>query len=131
MTVTPAARPRRERPVVGVLLGDPGGVGPELAVKLLARPGNLGCADVAVLGDPKVLALGEKAAGVALEARQVAQIGALAFEHGRPTLVPFDWIADDELALGRATPASGRAVLASLTAAAKRRPAQNRWKTSR
>jgi len=118
VTVAPAAGPRRDRPVVGVLLGDPGGVGPELAVKLLARPGNFGRADVVVLGDPRVLALGERAAGVRLDAARVAQVDALTFERGRPTLVAFDWIADDELAVGRATPASGRAVLASLATAA-------------
>ena len=118
MTAAGDARTARARPVVAVLLGDPSGVGPELAAKLLARPANLARADVALLADPKVLARGEKAAGVALDPRRVDRLDELAFDAGRPTLVPHDWIADDEIETGRATPASGRAVLASLTCAA-------------
>lgn len=118
MTATPAAAARRERPVVAVLLGDPGGIGPELAVKLLARPSNLARADVAILGDPRVLALGEKAAGVALDVLRVAGADALAFERGRPTLAAFDWTGSATIAVGHATAESGRTVLASLEAAA-------------
>ena len=109
MTAAGDTRTARARPVVAVLLGDPSGVGPELAAKLLARPANLARADVALLADPKVLARGEKAAGVALDPRRVDRIEALAFDAGRPTLVPYDWIADGEIETGRATIASGRA----------------------
>ena len=99
----------RAKPIVGILLGDPSGVGPELVVKLLARRENLTGADVILFADPKVLAMGEKAAGVALDVKRVAGIDDLGFEAGRPTLVPFDWIAEDEIEIGRATIASGRA----------------------
>jgi 4-hydroxythreonine-4-phosphate dehydrogenase len=108
----------RAKPIVGILLGDPSGVGPELVVKVLARRENLTGADVILFADPKVLAMGEKAAGVALDVKRVAGIDDLGFEAGRPTLVPFDWIAEDEIEIGRATIASGRAVLSSLTLAA-------------
>jgi 4-hydroxythreonine-4-phosphate dehydrogenase len=118
MIAAGTARARDGKPVVAVLLGDPSGVGPELAVKLLARPANLARADVAVLADPKVLARGEKAAGVALEPRRVDRLDGHAFDAGRPTLVPYEWIADGEIETGRATLASGRAVLASLDCAA-------------
>ena len=51
-----AAEPSEEiptgtRPRVAVTLGDPAGVGPELAVKLLARPETAASADVFVLAD--------------------------------------------------------------------------------
>jgi len=113
-----AKAPARARPVVGVLLGDPSGIGPELVVKLLARRESLTDANIALLADPRVLALGEKAAGIALDVKRVAGIGDLGFDAGRATLVPFDWIAESEVEIGRATPASGRAVLSSLTLAA-------------
>jgi len=108
----------RDKPIVAVLPGDPSGIGPELAVKLLARADNVKRTQVALFADPNVLALGEKAAGVALDVRRAAGIDALTFEEGRPTLVPFDWIAPREIEVGRATVASGRAVLASLAVAA-------------
>ncbi|HVN35832.1 MAG TPA: 4-hydroxythreonine-4-phosphate dehydrogenase PdxA [Casimicrobiaceae bacterium] len=108
----------RDKPVVGVLLGDPSGIGPELVVKLLARADNVKRANVVLLADPNVLALGEKAAGVALDVRRAAGIDALAFDAGRATLVAFDWIAPREIETGRATVASGRSVLSSLSVAA-------------
>ena len=107
-----------DKPIVGVLLGDPSGIGPELVVKLLARADNSGRARVALLADPKVLAAGEKAAGVALDVRRASGIDQLAFDDARPTLVAFDWIPERDIEIGRATAASGRAVLSSLALAA-------------
>ena len=65
-----------------------------------------------------MLAIGEKAAGVALDYRRASGIDALAFDADRPTLVAFDWIAPRDIEIGSATVASGRAVLSSLTLAA-------------
>ena len=108
----------RDKPIVGVLLGDPSGIGPELVVKLLARADNASRARVALLADPKVLAVGEKAAGVALDVRRASGIDSLAFDGVHPTLVAFDWIAERDIEIGRATAASGRAVLSGLALAA-------------
>ncbi len=118
MIAAASASDARVKPVVGMLLGDPSGIGPELVVKLLARPDNLRRANVALFADPKVLAQGEKVAGVALEVKRVAALEELRFDPARPTLVPFDWIAEREIEVGRATIASGRAVLSSLALAA-------------
>ncbi len=54
------------KPRVGLLLGDPCGVGPEVAAKLLARPDTAARAEVLVLGDREVFAAGQRTAGVAL-----------------------------------------------------------------
>ena len=51
MTLAATGQANRTRPIVGVLLGDPSGIGPELAVKLLARPDNLSRADIVLLAD--------------------------------------------------------------------------------
>ena len=119
MTLVAHAQSKRARPIVAVLLGDPSGIGPELAVRLLAKPANLARADVAILGDPKVLALSEETVGLALDLKRANAIDDLTFDPGRATLVPFDWIGSGEIEVGRATMASGRAVLASLGCAAE------------
>jgi 4-hydroxythreonine-4-phosphate dehydrogenase len=108
----------REKPVIGVLLGDPSGIGPELVVKLLARADNLKRARVVLLADPNVLAAGEKAAGVTLDVKTANGIDALVFDPNRPTLVAFDWIREPDIEIGRATNASGRSVLSGLSLAA-------------
>ena len=114
----PATAATPGKPIVGVLLGDPSGIGPELVVKLLARTDNLKRARIALLADPKVLAVGEKTAGVALDLRRASGTDALAFDAERPTLVAFDWISERDIEIGRATIASGRAVLSGLALAA-------------
>ena len=54
------------KPRIGLLLGDPCGIGPEVAAKLLARPDTAARAEVLVLGDREVFAAGQRSAGVAL-----------------------------------------------------------------
>ena len=53
------------KPRVGLVLGDGGGIGAELAAKLLALPETAGAADITVIGDRRLLARGAKEAGVA------------------------------------------------------------------
>ena len=52
------------RPRLVLTFGDPSGIGPELAVRLLATPGNLDKADVLVLATPAELAAATSEAGV-------------------------------------------------------------------
>src|SRR4051812_29880426 len=63
------------RPVVGLMLGDPTGVGPEVSAKLLASPVAQELARVVVVGDARVLKLGMADAGVRLQIRKVKDVG--------------------------------------------------------
>ena len=56
-----------ETPRIGIAMGDPAGISPELLAKLLARSDLMGRAAVAVFGDRRVLAEGEKVAGITLD----------------------------------------------------------------
>jgi 4-hydroxythreonine-4-phosphate dehydrogenase len=51
-------------PVIGLMLGDPTGIGPEIAARVLASGAVGGDARVAVVGDARVLELGMRDAGV-------------------------------------------------------------------
>jgi len=55
----------KTQPTIGVLTGDPAGIGPELLAKLLADPACTATANLALVGDPRVLAQGAAVAGVA------------------------------------------------------------------
>jgi 4-hydroxythreonine-4-phosphate dehydrogenase len=73
------------KPRIGLLLGDPCGIGPEVAAKLLARldtaarapdtaaraPDTAARAEVLVLGDREVFAAGQRTAGVSLGISEV------------------------------------------------------------
>jgi 4-hydroxythreonine-4-phosphate dehydrogenase len=63
-----------ERPVIGLVLGDATGIGPELCAKLLASGEAREAARVVVVGDARVLELGARDAGVEVPWRAVAAI---------------------------------------------------------
>lgn len=63
-----------DRPRIALLLGDPAGIGPEIAAKLLAEPENRAQADVVVVGDPAVWQLGMADAGVEVPHRVVTEL---------------------------------------------------------
>ena len=76
------------KPRLACLLGDPSGVGPEMAVKLLAREANRQAADLLLIADRTAMASGEKFAGASLDVLAVESLEALRFEPGRVTLLP-------------------------------------------
>ena len=60
---------------VAIAMGDPAGISPELTAKLLGQHDLLALAAITVIGDRRVLALGEKAAGLALDIETVDAAG--------------------------------------------------------
>jgi len=109
------------KPTIAVLLGDPNGIGPELAVKLLARAENRRKANLLILSDPQVLAAGERIAGLTLSPTHSASVAAAAaagFGDDRPVLVSLDLMRGATITTGKATEAAGRAALQALDAAA-------------
>jgi 4-hydroxythreonine-4-phosphate dehydrogenase len=99
------SRPAR----VGLLLGDPCGIGPELVAKLLAG-GELdpGVATI-VIGEPRVLARGAGHAGVELRLREASGPDAVA--EGAAALVRGPSIDPAEAPIGQVSAAAGAYVL--------------------
>lgn len=106
--------PMNDLPRIAVLMGDPNGVGPELAVKLLAMPEVHQRARVVVVAPPAVWDAGQRVAGVSLDALHVSGLDQLSFAPGRPSLLQLPLICADEIAVGRATAVAGIAVLRQL-----------------
>jgi 4-hydroxythreonine-4-phosphate dehydrogenase len=105
------------RPAIALLLGDPAGIGPEIAVKLLAEGDVLRSADVLILTDPVMLAAGERVAGAKVAHRLCRSLSEVAFEAGRPTLLAADLLQGEAPVPGKATLASGRAALLAIETA--------------
>lgn len=74
-------------PRVAIAMGDPAGISPELLAKLLSNRELLDLATVTVIGDRRVLAAGEKAAGVTIEIPLVASVESAAPQAGKPVFV--------------------------------------------
>ena len=99
------------KPKVGLLLGDPTGIGPEIVAKLLTRPDVHEHADLVVIGDRRVFEMGQKIAGVSLAARVVQRIEDAGFGGGAIPLVDFPGVPPEELTLGQLSAKAGKSVL--------------------
>src|SRR5262245_59759029 len=97
------------KPTIAVLLGDASGVGPEMAVKLMARPQNREAAQLLLIADPLALESGERIAGHRLDPLRVDGIDALRFEPGRPSLLAQQTLQGRAPVLGESNEHSGRA----------------------
>ena len=114
-TASPAGSTKR--PCLAVLLGDPAGVGPEMAVKLLAREASRARADLLLITDPAMLAGAQNIAGVELDVLRVDSLDEARFEPGRITLLAQDWLGGVAPPLGTCTMEAGSAAFKSLNLA--------------
>ena len=60
------------KPVIGLVQGDPAGIGPELMVKLLSEPEVIERADIVIIGDPSVIKRGEDIVGSTIPCRHIS-----------------------------------------------------------
>ncbi len=100
---------------LALVVGDPAGISPELAARLLAEPETVGRAAILVIGDRRVLERGAEAGGVTLDLPGVEDPRSAALEAGRPQL--FDMANADPAGIlpGQASAAGGRATLENFT----------------
>ncbi|MCB9948213.1 MAG: 4-hydroxythreonine-4-phosphate dehydrogenase PdxA [Rhodospirillaceae bacterium] len=101
-------------PKIGVLLGDPCGIGPELVAKLLADEVAIARARVLVIGDGRYLAAGRRVAGLdgTLPAYKSAEAWAAGSQS--PALLDFPGADPAGLVPGTAMEPAGRTVLECL-----------------
>ena len=93
----------RVKPRIGLLLGDPTGIGPELIAKLLEWPGSSEAAELLLIGDRSVYEHGKGIARCTIE-REIRFLDC-----------PF---AREKITLGKVSAAAGRYVLDTITLAA-------------
>jgi 4-hydroxythreonine-4-phosphate dehydrogenase len=97
-----------EAPRVVIAMGDPAGISPELLAKLLNHNDLLALAAVTVIGDRRVLALGEKAAGIALDIAVTGAVDKATARPSRPVFVDLKHLDPATIPMAQATAESGR-----------------------
>ena len=114
-----------EAPRVAIAMGDPAGISPELMAKLLGQHDLLALAAITVIGDRRVLALGEKAAGLALDIETVDAAGKAAAQPGKPIFLDLKHLDPATIPMAQATAEGGKFAMRNfgeaLTAAKARR----------
>ena len=105
------------KPLIGVVPGDPNGVGPELTAKLLAADDVRDNARVVIIGDRRVVRMGAAVAGVTLDTAVTGDIKAADFTKDGYPLFDVPAIEPGKVTPGRATADAGWAAYLSLQAA--------------
>jgi 4-hydroxythreonine-4-phosphate dehydrogenase len=99
-----------ERPIVGLTLGDMTGIGPEICARLLASGAGAPHAHIVVIGDPRVLSLGARDAGVTLAIQQYPAVADVDWDNSAIPLLNFSPLDPATVTRGQVSSASGRAV---------------------
>ncbi|GAA5174073.1 4-hydroxythreonine-4-phosphate dehydrogenase PdxA [Pseudonocardia eucalypti] len=99
-------------PVIGLTMGDPAGVGPEITVAALADPSLRGLARPLVVADAGVIERAIQAAGLPLEVRRVAGPEDVTGEHDVVHVLDLDNLGDVEF--GRVRGEYGAAAVESI-----------------
>jgi 4-hydroxythreonine-4-phosphate dehydrogenase len=97
-----------EAPRLVIAMGDPAGISPELVVKLLNQQDLLSLAAVTVIGDRRVLALGEKVAGITLDIKTVAASDKATAAAGQPIFVDLKHLDPATIPMAQATAEGGK-----------------------
>jgi 4-hydroxythreonine-4-phosphate dehydrogenase len=94
-------------PRVCIAMGDPAGISSELLAKLLSRADLMGLASVAVIGDRRVLAAGEKVAGLRINIPVVALPEIDQASPGKPVFADLGHLDPASIQAGQASAAGG------------------------
>ena len=93
---------------IGITMGDPAGVGPEVVMKALAHRATYETARPIVIGDAKRLERAAAIAGVTVGVRSIAEPEHARFEHGTVDCIDLGLVAAD-LPFGKLSAAAGEA----------------------
>ena len=97
-----------KKPVIGLMLGDATGIGPEISAKLLASGKAGEAANVVVVGDRRVLEMGMRDAGVKLGLRFVPGVDAVRWPSEQLPIVDLGNVDPARLTRGKQSAESGR-----------------------
>lgn len=107
--------PTNDQPVrIGLAMGDPCGISPELTVKLLAQAEVTAAASIVVIGDRRVLAAGEAVAKTGMSVDAIADADKAASKAGAVTLLDLHHLDPNSVTMGEASAAGGGFALANL-----------------
>ena len=100
-----------EKPRIAMAMGDPAGISPELAAKLLASGSIREAAELVIFGDRRVLEAGARVAGSTLDIDVLNSADDLRGYRGKPILVDLNNLDPASVAPGKATAAGGKFAL--------------------
>ena len=104
-------------PRVGIAIGDPAGVGPEIALKAALDPRVRRVARPVLFGDPRAVRAHAEACAIAVTVETFARADAVTWRDGAVPLVALDHFGAEPLELGTVRAVNGRAAVDAARAA--------------
>ena len=98
-----------DRPVLGISMGDPGGIGPEIAAKALDQSEIYDIAQPLVVGDFRVMRDVLRFSGLKQTLNPIQKIQDARFVHGAIDILDMNNMPLDRLQYKQATPEQGKA----------------------
>jgi 4-hydroxythreonine-4-phosphate dehydrogenase len=105
-------------PIIGITMGDPVGIGPEILLKALTRPDVRACCRPLVLGDSRILAAAETILKTGLALHPVSRTEDARFAPGTVDVLTISDLDPSTLRPGVSTVASGKAMVRYIEKAA-------------
>lgn len=101
--------PRRFRPILGITMGNPAGVGPEITIRALSLKTIYSLCRPLVIGDVEILTRDKRTYGLAPAIRTVNSVPDAFFIHGTIDILDLDNVVVEEIGMGKVQPAAGKA----------------------
>jgi len=97
------------KPIIGISMGDPAGIGPEVCIKALSIPDVYNRCQPLVVGDASVMILTAKSMRSAMKIHAIQSVKEAAFQHGTIDVLDLKNVVLSELTLGEVSAMSGNA----------------------
>lgn len=97
-----------KKPIIGITMGDPSGIGPELIIKVLSKEEVYGYCYPFVVGDPNVMRETSKMLGVDLHVKVIQDISEAGFSFSHIDVLSPEGMNIQEIRWGRLNPAMGK-----------------------
>lgn len=104
----------KNKPVLGIFLGEAAGIGPELVAKVIADGTAYQYCKPIIIGDARVLALGQKIAGVSFPCETITDPSLANWDNGAVPLIDLKNYDPTDLVMGAIDTVSGHATGDSL-----------------
>jgi 4-hydroxythreonine-4-phosphate dehydrogenase len=97
------------RPILGITMGDPAGIGPEIIAKALGHPDLTGTCRPVVVGDAGVIENAVRIVGSQVAVHPITRIADAGFEAGTAEVYDLKHVDLDQLMLGKVSAMAGHA----------------------
>lgn len=98
-----------KRPIIGIPMGDPAGIGPEIVVKALAQGGVHKICKPVVVGEKKTLLQAMKICGVNVTIKVIKEVADGDYQEGTLDLIDLENVVIEELQYGKVQGMAGQA----------------------